>query len=141
MKVAKEFRWEMGHRLPEHFGNCKNIHGHSYKMIVEFEGELNKNEMIIDFYDIDRIIKPLVEKFDHAFMVNKNDKDVIEFLDKIKSKKLIVDFNSTVENICSYVLKEIKKFELPENISSVTIRIYETNEDYAEERITLRHQS
>ena len=141
MKVAKEFKWEMGHRLPEHFGNCKNIHGHSYKMIIEFEGELNNDEMIIDFYDIDRIIKPLVEKFDHAFMVNKNDKDVIEFLDKIKSKKLIVDFNSTVENICSYVLKEIKKFELPENISSVTIRIYETNEDYAEERTTLRHQS
>ena len=40
MKVAKEFKWEMGHRLPEHFGNCKNIHGHSYKMIAEFEGEI-----------------------------------------------------------------------------------------------------
>jgi len=141
MKVAKEFKWEMGHRLPEHFGNCKNIHGHSYKMIVEFEGELNNDEMIIDFYDIDRIIKPLVEKLDHAFMVNNNDKEVIEFLEKIKSKKLVVDFNSTVENICNFILDEIKKFELPENISSVAIRIYETNEDYAEERITLRHQS
>src|SRR3989304_2397171 len=141
MKVAKEFKWEMGHRLPEHFGNCKNIHGHSYKMIVEFEGELNKDEMIIDFYDIDRIIKPLVEKLDHAFMVNKNDSDVLAFLDKIKSKKLIVDFNSTVENLCNYALKEIKKFELPENILSVAIRIYETNEDYAEERIMLHPQS
>jgi len=141
MKVAKEFRWEMGHRLPEYFGKCKNIHGHSYKMIIEFEGELNESEMIIDFYDIDRIIKPLIEKLDHAFMVNKNDSDVLAFLDKIKSKKLVVDFNSTVENICNFVLKEIKKFELPENISSVAIRIYETNEDYAEERITLRHQS
>ena len=137
MKVAKEFRWEMGHRLPEHFGNCKNIHGHSYKMIIEFEGEMNKDEMIIDFYDIDRIIKPLIEKLDHAFMVNKNDRDVIEFLEKIKSKMLVVDFNSTVENICKFVLEEIKKFEMPENISSVTIRIYETNEDYAEEKIAL----
>ena len=27
MKIAKEFRWEIGHRLPEHFGLCKNIHG------------------------------------------------------------------------------------------------------------------
>ena len=141
MKVAKEFRWEMGHRLPEYFGKCKNIHGHSYKMIIEFEGELNESEMIIDFYDIDRIIKPLIGKLDHAFMVNTKDKDVIDFLDKIKSKKLVVDFNSTVENICNFILDEIKKFELPENISSVAIRIYETNEDYAEERITLRHQS
>jgi len=97
--------------------------------------------MIIDFYDIDRIIKPLVEKLDHAFMVNKNDSDVLAFLDKIKSKKLIVDFNSTVENLCNYALKEIKKFELPENILSVAIRIYETNEDYAEERIMLHPQT
>ena len=137
MKVAKEFRWEMGHRLPEHFGNCKNIHGHSYKMIVEFEGEMNKDEMIIDFYDIDRIIKPLIEKLDHAFMVNKNDRDVIEFLEKIKSKKLVVDFNSTVENICKFVLEEIKKFEMPPNISTIGVRIYETNEDYAEEKLHL----
>lgn len=137
MKVAKEFKWEMGHRLPEHFGNCKNIHGHSYKMIVEFEGQLNAADMIIDFYDIDKIISPLVEKLDHAFMVNKNDVQVIEFLDKIKSKKLVVDFNSTVENICKFVLSEIKKFEMPKNISSVTVRLYETNVDFAEETVII----
>ncbi|NWF90664.1 MAG: 6-carboxytetrahydropterin synthase [Ignavibacteriaceae bacterium] len=139
MKVAKEFKWEMGHRLPEHFGNCKNIHGHSYKMIVEFEGKLNKDEMVIDFYDVDKMIKPLVEKLDHAFMVNKKDKAVIEFLEKIKSKKVIVNFNSTVENICKFVLKEIVRFKLPKNISAISVRVYETNEDYAEEKIAL-HQ-
>lgn len=138
MKVAKEFKWEMGHRLPKHFGNCKNIHGHSYKMIIEFEGELNKDEMIIDFYDIDKIIKPVIEKLDHAFMVNSKDKDVIEFLEKIKSKKIVVDFNATVENICKLMLSEIKKFELPKNIFSVSVRIYETNEDYAEEKFLLQ---
>ena len=137
MKVAKEFKWEMGHRLPKHFGNCKNIHGHSYKMIVEFEGKLKRDEMVIDFYDIDRIVKPLVEKLDHAFMVNKDDKEVIEFLDKIKSKKFVVGFNSTVENICKFILEEIKKFILPQNISSVAVRVYETNEDYAEEKLIL----
>ncbi len=26
MKIAKEFRWEMGHRLPFHEDKCKNIH-------------------------------------------------------------------------------------------------------------------
>ena len=138
MKVAKEFKWEMGHRLPDHFGNCKNIHGHSYKMIVEFDGNLNENEMIIDFYDVDKLLKPLIDRLDHAFMVNKNDTAVIEFLDKIKSKKLVVDFNSTVENICKYVLDEIKKFNLPKNIFSVSVRIYEINEDYAEERVELQ---
>jgi 6-pyruvoyltetrahydropterin/6-carboxytetrahydropterin synthase len=137
MKIAKEFKWEMGHRLPEHFGNCKNIHGHSYKMIVEFEGELNNNEMIIDFYDIDKIIKPVINRLDHAFMVNKKDKDVVDFLEKINSKKVMVNFNSTVENICNFVLNEIKESDLPKNISSISVRIYETNEDYAEDRLIL----
>ena len=137
MKIAKEFRWEMGHRLPEHFGLCKNIHGHSYKMIVEFEGELDKNQMIIDYYDVEKIINPLIEKLDHSFMVNKNDKVVLEFLEKMNSKKVIVDFNSTAENICSYLLSEIKKCSLPSNISSVKVRVYETQFDYAEETVRL----
>ncbi len=83
MKIAKEFRWEMGHRLPEHFGQCKNRHGHSYKMLVEFEGELDENGMVIDYYDVEKIVKPIIEKLDHAFLVNKNDKHTREFLEKL----------------------------------------------------------
>ena len=137
MKIAKEFRWEMGHRLPEHFGLCKNIHGHSYKMIVEFEGELDKNQMVIDYYDVEKIINPVIEKLDHAFMVNIDDKIVIEFLEKMNSKKVVVGFNSTAENICNYLLSEIKKCSLPSNISSVKVRVYETQFDYAEETARL----
>ncbi len=137
MKIAKEFCWEMGHRLPEHFGLCKNIHGHSYKMIVEFEGELDKNQMVIDYYDVEKIINPVIEKLDHSFMVNVEDKIVLEFLDKMNSKKVIVDFNSTAENICNYLLSEIKKCSLPSNISSIRVRVYETQFDYAEETARL----
>lgn len=138
MKIAKEFRWEMGHRLPDHFGQCKNIHGHSYKMFVEFEGELDKNEMIIDYYDVEKIINPIIEKLDHAFMVNKKDQVVLEFLNKINSKKVVVDFQSTAENICLYLLNEVKKAILPENVSQIKVRVYETPFDYAEETISLR---
>ena len=137
MKIAKEFRWEMGHRLPEHFGQCKNIHGHSYKMLVEFEGELDKNEMVIDYYDVEKIINPIIEKLDHAFMVHKDDKIVLEFLEKMNSKKVVVDFQSTVENICLYLLGEIKKTSLPENVSHIKVRVFETPFDYAEETIKL----
>jgi 6-pyruvoyltetrahydropterin/6-carboxytetrahydropterin synthase len=137
MKIAKEFRWEMGHRLPEHFGLCKNIHGHSYKMIVEFDGELDKNQMVIDYYDIEKIINPVIEKLDHAFMVNIDDKIVIDFLEKMNSKKVVVGFNSTAENICNYLLSEIKKCSLPSNISSVKVRVYETQFDYAEETASI----
>lgn len=138
MKIAKEFHWEMGHRLPEHFGLCKNIHGHSYKMLVEFDGELNKDEMVIDYYDVEKIINPIIKKLDHSFMVNKNDKVVLGFLEKMNSKKVVVDFQSTAENICTYILSEIKKANLPSNVKEIKVRVFETADNYAEEKLILR---
>ena len=137
MKIGKEFKWEMGHRLPEHFGQCKNIHGHSYKMLVEFEGGLDENGMVIDYYDVEHIINPIIEKLDHAFLVNKGDKLTVEFLEKLNSKKVVVDFESTVENICIYLLTKIKTADLPANVKTIMVRVSETEEDYAEERISL----
>ena len=137
MKIAKEFRWEMGHRLPEHFGQCKNIHGHSYKMLVEFDGELDKSGMVIDYYEVEKIINPIIEKLDHAFLVNKADEVIIEFLERMNSKKVVVDFQSTAENICNYLLSEIKQSSLPDNVKKIKIRVYETSDDYAEETLKL----
>jgi 6-pyruvoyltetrahydropterin/6-carboxytetrahydropterin synthase len=138
MKIAKEFRWEMGHRLPEHFGKCKNIHGHSYKMIVELEGEVDESGMVMDYYVVKKIVGPIVDKLDHAFMVYKEDKEIISFLEKMKSKMVIVEFQSTVENICEYFLDEIKKVNFPQNVKKVSVRIYETADDYAESSISLQ---
>ncbi len=137
MKIAKEFKWEMGHRLPDHFGKCKNVHGHSYKMLVEFSGDLDKNGMIIDYYDVEKIINPVIEKLDHAFMVNKNDKVVLDFLKKMNSKRVVVEFESTAENICNYLLGKISKTNLPKNVKEIKVRVQETTEDYAEESLSL----
>jgi 6-pyruvoyltetrahydropterin/6-carboxytetrahydropterin synthase len=137
MKIAKEFHWEMGHRLPEHFGLCKNIHGHSYKMIIEFEGELNEQGMVIDFYDVEKMINPIVEELDHSFMVKDDDRLTLEFLEKLNSKKVVVDVFTTVENICKYISDKIVKSNLPKNIRYITVRVYETAEDYAEKKVSL----
>lgn len=137
MKIAKEFNWEMGHRLPEHFGKCRNIHGHSYKMMVELDGELDANGMVMDYYDLKKIINPIIENLDHAFMVNENDEPVVEFLEKLNSKKVSVKFDSTVENITRYFLNEIAGGGLPGNIRKLKVRVCETPDDYAEEEIDL----
>jgi 6-pyruvoyltetrahydropterin/6-carboxytetrahydropterin synthase len=137
MKIAKEFNWEMGHRLPEHFGKCKNIHGHSYKMLVEIEGDVMENGMVMDYYHLKDAIEPLVEKMDHAFLVYENDIDVIKFLEEMNSKRVVVNFQSTVENITKYFLDEIKKTKFPANIHKVKVRVCETPDDYAEEEISL----
>ena len=136
-KIAKDFYWEMSHRLPYHDGLCKNIHGHSYKMIVEFEGELDEQGMVIDFYDVEKIINPIIKKLDHAFMVKDDDEITLEYLEKLNSKKVMVDFLATVENICKYISSNIVKGNLPINIKFINVRVYETNEDYAEEKVSL----
>jgi 6-pyruvoyltetrahydropterin/6-carboxytetrahydropterin synthase len=137
MKIAKEFHWEMGHRLPEHFGKCKNIHGHSYKMMVELEGNLDENGMIMDYYDLKKIVNPIVEELDHAFMVYEKDTEIIDFLESVKSKKIIVGFQSTVENICKYILSRIQQQKLPSNVNKLRVRIFESVDDYAEEETGL----
>jgi 6-pyruvoyltetrahydropterin/6-carboxytetrahydropterin synthase len=127
----------MGHRLPEHFGKCKNIHGHTYRMIVELEGNVLDSGMVMDYYDLKKIVLPIIEELDHAFMVYKEDKEIIQFLDKLNSKKVIVGFQSTVENICRYMLSKLKAANLPSNIDTLRVKIYETLDDYAEDEIKL----
>jgi len=132
MKIAKEFDWEMGHRLPFHKGKCKNLHGHSYKMTVELEGELDENGMVLDFYDLKKVVAPVVETLDHAFMVNGNDSELIEALKKMNSKHVVVPFHPTAENICGYFLEALKASNLPGNVKKIKVRVCETYDSYAE---------
>jgi len=137
MKIAKEFTWEMGHRLPFHAGKCKNLHGHSYKCMVELTGEPDKNGMVMDYYDLKKVIEPILDELDHAFMVCKKDNEMIEVLEKLNSRQVVVDFETTAENICVYLLNKIKSAKLPSNIKSLKIRVLETENSYAEDEITL----
>ena len=91
----------------------------------------------MDYYDLKKIVNPIVEDLDHAFMVYEKDKQIIEFLESMKSKKVIVEFQSTVENICKYILHKIKKQEIPSNVNKLRVRIFESIDDYAEEEMEL----
>ncbi|MCX6174719.1 MAG: 6-carboxytetrahydropterin synthase QueD [Ignavibacteriales bacterium] len=133
MKIAKEFTWEMGHRLPFHTGKCKNLHGHSYKCMVELTGDPDKNGMVMDYYDLKKVVEPILDELDHAFMVCKKDIEMIEALEKLNSRKVVVDFETTAENICVYLLNKIKSAKLPQNIHSIKVRVLETENSYAEE--------
>lgn len=138
MKISKEFKWEMGHRLPFHSGKCKNIHGHTYKMRVEIEGDLDQNGMVMDYYDVSSVISPLVDELDHSFIVKDNDSEVIEFLDKLNSKKVVVPFETTAENITLYMLQKIKENITSDRIKKIKVRVYETEKTYAEDEIVLK---
>ena len=133
IKLGKEYTWEMSHRLPFHNGWCRNIHGHSYKMRVELIGELDENGMLIDFYDIDKIVRPVIEIYDHSMLVDKNDYKTIKFLEENGFRHVVIDFTSTSENIAINFAKIFsEQFRHYKNLKELTVRIYETSDAFAE---------
>ena len=87
IRVTKEFNFEMAHALFNYDGPCKNIHGHSYKLAITVKGKPIsdtsniKQGMVIDFSVIKEIVnKVIIEKYDHALVLNKADATIFNEL-------------------------------------------------------------
>lgn len=104
-------------------------------MIIEISGEIDKNGMIIDFFDLGKIVKPMIEKYDHAFLCWSQDTIVKEFLEKNKMKRAFIDYHSTVENICAdfshQIFKKLSKLK-NQHFRELVVKIFETPNAYAE---------
>ncbi len=138
MKIAKDFRWEMAHRLQCHKGKCFNLHGHSYKMQVEFEGNINKDTgMVLDYFDVKDIVGPLVDELDHSVIIWEKDSILIDKISELNSAHVVVPFETTAENLVGYFLDKIAKEKLPQEISKIKVRVCETENTYAEDEIEL----
>lgn len=69
--LRKEFKFEAAHFLPlvdnEH--QCKRMHGHSYRVVVEFMSEQLEDGMVVDFKAIDKVCKGTwVAIYDHRVL-------------------------------------------------------------------------
>ena len=131
--IAKDFHWEMGHRLPFHGGGCQNVHGHSYRMRVVVEGDLDENGMVIDYFDLKDVIDPIVDRVDHAFMVDESDAQMREFFDANPLRHVVVPFPTTAENITRWFLEQIvDRLRNYPNVGRISVRVHETERTYAE---------
>lgn len=89
-EIEKTYTFEAGHVLKNHDGKCSHLHGHSYilKVVLRSESLIDqgpKTNMVIDFSDIGKIIKPMIlEYFDHRFINDtlKTDSPTAEFIAK-----------------------------------------------------------
>lgn len=133
VEIAKEFHWEMGHRLPFHEGGCRNVHGHSYRMRLSVVGRLDENGMVIDYFDMRDIVDPIIDRLDHAFLCDESDTDMRTFLEAHDMKRVLIPFPSTAENIALWLLDQVdRSLTGYTNLQSVTIRLQETERTYAE---------
>lgn len=131
--ISKQFRWEMGHRLPFHDGLCKNIHGHSYEAHVILIGEPDAHGMVMDYFDVKTMMQPIIDELDHCFLLDDGDDVLAQFFHDHPMKVVRVSFPTTAENIARYLVDRAVA-ALPPNhrIDIVRIRVYETEKTYAE---------
>jgi len=66
VELVKEFRVEMAHRNPHGAGRRAQLHGHSLKVEVVIQGEVDPAlGWLIDYGDIKRAFEPLGAQLDH----------------------------------------------------------------------------
>ncbi len=138
VRITKEFSFEMAHALYGYDGPCKNVHGHSYKLAVTVIGSpisdstSPKQGMIMDFTDLKFIVMPIVEKLDHATILNANSEHK-QLADKnnLFNKLVLVAYQPTCENMLIDIAQRIKS-QLPVKVKLHHLKLQETPTSYAE---------
>ena len=73
-EIEKIFRFEAGHCLHHHDGQCSQPHGHSYVLSViirakDLVASGPKKNMVVDFGDLSESVKPMIDNyFEHKWL-------------------------------------------------------------------------
>ncbi len=133
IRLTKEFSFEMAHALRKYNGPCRNIHGHSYKLLVTVTGKPNDSAedpqygMVMDFSELKELIdEHVIRHYDHSLVIQKDP----EFEPELKNNELfgklhMVDFPPTSENLVTNIARGIKRV-LPPGVDLFSLKLYET---------------
>ncbi|WP_071459669.1 6-carboxytetrahydropterin synthase QueD [Bacillus massilinigeriensis] len=123
--VSKEFTFDAAHHLHHYEGKCKNLHGHTYKVIFGISGYVDERGILIDFGEIKEIWKSEIEVFlDHRYL-----------------NETLPLMNTTAENMVVWIFEKMESCLSAEVIRRKQsgarlefVRLYETPTSYAEAR-------
>ncbi len=139
IRITKEFKFEMAHALKGYDGPCRNIHGHSYELLVTISGHPITDEnspklgMVMDFGDLKKIVRTtIVNVFDHALVLNNNmPLDLTEKLSENFEKVILLDYQPTSELMIADFANRIIE-NLPSNVNLKYLLLRETVTSFAE---------
>jgi 6-pyruvoyltetrahydropterin/6-carboxytetrahydropterin synthase len=99
---------DSAHYLPGH-ETCGIVHGHTYKTEIVIEGEKKETGMVMDFYEIKKVIKEVLKEYDHVLL-----NDILEF--------------PSVENLCEHVCEKLSsRLDFP-----LSVKMWEGNGKWCE---------
>ena len=129
----------MAHVLKDYDGPCRNVHGHSYELLVTLSGKPLQDKsspkygMVLDYKDLKNIVKEnIINRYDHSLVLsNDYDSNSIASLKKEFEKIIVVDYQPTNENLIIEIAGILQNV-LPESVSLHNLKLRETATAYSE---------
>jgi 6-pyruvoyltetrahydropterin/6-carboxytetrahydropterin synthase len=91
--IQSNLRFSSAHVIPGH-ESCGFIHGHSYFVDIEIEGErAGEFEFVVDFKDVKKYTKAICDELDHRLLIPVYN-DLIDFKDFNKKSDSIFDLKN-----------------------------------------------
>lgn len=140
IRLTKEFSFEAAHLLEGYDGRCREIHGHSYRLMVTIKGEPEsdpdspKYGMVMDFGLLKRIVnEQIIDRLDHSFMMRNTlqGEDIANQLGHRFTRVVLTDYQPTSENLLNDFAERLLG-ALPEEVELHSLRLHETATSYAE---------
>ncbi|GAB4268123.1 MAG: hypothetical protein Kow0065_18580 [Methylomicrobium sp.] len=126
--ITKEVYFCYGHRLMNHAGKCRHLHGHSVKAAITItRQQLDEQSMVCDFSDIKECVQRYVDAhLDHNFLLHKDD-PIIPYLTETGERFLALDEHPTAEVLSKMIYSHLKQqgFEVEQ------VALWETASAYA----------
>ncbi len=67
VRIGRTFTFDSAHRLEGHPSKCKNLHGHTYKLLVEVSGEVPECGYFLDFSELKKLVSLyIIDAWDHT---------------------------------------------------------------------------
>jgi 6-pyruvoyltetrahydropterin/6-carboxytetrahydropterin synthase len=130
----RRLEFDYGHRLLNHESKCAHAHGHRGVVEVECTSiELDRAGRVIDFGDVKRIVGGWIdENWDHSFLVNDEDKPMLEFLESQSQRRFAFPGEPSAENMAWFLLTKAQQLLVARNIKVTRVRFWETPNGSAE---------
>ncbi len=121
--VTKEIHFCYGHRLLNHTGKCRHLHGHNATAVIRLESMvLDELGMVCDFSDIGDYAKAWIDtELDHNMLMHKDD-PLLPSLQQAGERVYLMEHNPTAENIARLIFDHVANGGYP----VIEVAIYET---------------